>query len=647
MAASLEPTYSWQATSAAALAEALDQQIVSVTMLPVAEFLFAASEGTVLDLSQAGVGEQLPVPVPRLAGLDDVEVERFDFDLASEPMTDEAVAAEGVTNGAVSLSYPAAAGAAVRLERIEIEDLSVAATGAQRWVLPGTGAGVSRVVFHDGEQQVGGATGGGKFLHFLVQPAGGGGFGPPAAAVPRFNMPGSGGSLYGPALGGATLEIFEQGSRLRAVIRFSPPLATASCRLMLARDDDASSAHGGLPNNVTAVDWSAQAVRAVVDVRPAGVSVTADAGTGEEPLVARFDSDPGERPVAVDFAPVARSLLRAAYPASQGDDLGLKLRFAADTPGKVRVHLRQVAARYLRRPLAGAGADVALRGAAQPVLLPVPEGLRPSGISFTADGRYGPARLAAAADVDPPVRPRHGFRLAGDVWLARRLPLTAAERDLPLARVALYGRASEEGELLVTLHRGDEVRIGAAVGEPCSLELAASPEAAWHRGELSAASSLPPHPQAFWLVARVTRGVFWWHTETALTDHRRAAGPRGDGAQRSIDAGGGWTAIAHRPLAQLAVLEVDAEGRPSPLEPLVLGWADGVLNADLVGVAGADLPPEFRRHWLVQGDAHRALLDRIPNLSGSLELTFTCRRDVDLTLRDAVLTYDPWQAGAG
>jgi hypothetical protein len=117
--------------------------------------------------------------------------------------------------------------------------------------------------------------------------------------------------------------------------------------------------------------------------------------------------------------------------------------------------------------------------------------------------------------------------------------------------------------------------------------------------------------------------------------------------QRSQDDGGSWTKIEAKPISQLAVSEIDDRGNPSPVDAVSLLWTDGVLNADLVGIGGqaGEHPPEFRRFWVAQVPAHDPFLNRIPELGGVLPLSFSCRRDVSLSLSQAVLVYNPWEAG--
>jgi len=605
-------------------------------------------EGEILEFAAADETQTIPVTIPRLAGLDEIEVEQVSFDLSSTAFEDEkTVTAQNVSSSGLSVAYnPAVIAAPVSLTRIEIEDLMLPASASDTYVLAGNGAdgSVNRVVYRfDGDNnrvnaEVNGSTSGADYIHLLVRPSSNGEFGPPMAAAPYFDMPGQGGDMYGPALGGASLSIFNNSGKIKAVITLTAPIPVARFKLIIGVSaENSASAHGGLPNDVGGISWSASSVTAKFDVRPAGVSITATVPNDEsEPVVSRFDTDPGGTPVNVDFAPVARSLLKSSYPSSNGEDLGLQLNFSSDSPGKLRVNLADASARYLRHPLGAATEEQSLKGAPGHVDLPVPENLKPAGMSFTVDGVYGPARLVIAAD-NALENPRQGFRVANSTWLARCMSLSMVERNLALARVALFGRASEEGELLVSLHSGDKLRIGPAMGEPVSLALAPASQPSWQRADFPLDKMLPPHPDAVWVVAQVTRGVFWWHADI---DNPAAT-------QRSDDAGASWTLITAKPALQLAVNEVDAEGNPSPLEPLELTWVDGILNADIVGVSGQtrQLAPQFRRFWVAQEGAHQSFLDRISELDGLLTLGFNCRRDVELSLSNVVLVYNPWQAG--
>lgn len=624
-------------------------QVQSVTALPVYSVQFQELQlaGETLEFTEAGQTLSLPVPLPRLAGLDELQIEQVGFNLSSAEYEDEiTVSAQNVSAGGLSVVYSAPAGAPANLLRVEIQGLWIPASESATYVIKGGGGSDSHVVYRwdaEGAQTaaaVGGDIGDADYLHFLVRPEVNGNFGPPMAAVPYFAMPGKGGAMYGPALGGANLALYHDDSgAVRAVLRFPAPPASGSFKLLIGKAAEGSkSEHGGLPNDVEGVAWSAQSVIAVYDVRPAGVTVTANVigGPSGEPVVARFDTDPGGTPVHVDFAPVARSLLKAAYPSSSGDDLGLQLNFVSDSPGQLRIDLADAAARYLRYPLGDTSLSVTLQGAPAHVDVPVNEHLKPSGFSFAIDGVFGPTRLVAAAD-DAPPNARRGFRVTETTRIGCRMTLSERERNLPLARIAVFGRASEGGELLLTLNGGDSTRIGPPLAGPLSIPLEPTSTPKWHRVQFPSPGLLPPHPEAVWIIAQASHGVFWWYADL------EQSGP----SQRSQDGGGSWSKIEAKPVSQLAVDEIDGQGNPSPVEPVSLVWTDGVLNADLVGIGTqtGDQPPKFRRFWVAQIPKHDPFLNRIPELGGVLRLGFSCRRDVSLSLSQAVLVYNPWEAG--
>ncbi len=630
-------------------ADTPDTMVRSAEKLPLYEAAMWAVEtpGTLLKIAAPGDIQELPVPIPRLAGLDEIEIERVGFDLSTAEQEEEFSVAGKPANGAVTLSFQGAAGGAgvagaARLKRIDIEDLSIVSTATDSFYVAGGGGNLARVVYGwDAGKSAAvtvpdGDPGEANAIHVLLRPSSGSGFGPPSHAAPAFALQGAGAGMYGPALGGASLTLVKRDSgQVDATLTLSQPLGATRVQMLLGHAGQ-KSADAGLPTDVVPVTWSAANVKATFDARPSAIEVRGAVGTGgETPLVAQFPGDPGGSPVAVDFAPVARSLLKKAYPTSQGTDLGLKLLFTAAAPGTLRVNLGTAKARYLSRPLAHGPAEVALRGAPETVGLLITPGLKPAAVSLTIDGTFGPGRLTLDSDTEVPDA-RHGLRVAGPVRVARQLALTAAEAGMPLLRLGLWGRASEKTEALLTLHKGDRIRIGAAVAPPVSLEILPADRAGWHRVEFAAPGLLPPHPQALWLIVRTTHGAFWWHGAPEPTGF----------TQRSPDDGATFSSVPGRPIVHVSVKEIDTPGgTPWPLSPVALGWRDGGLNADLAEIANRPVASgaQFRRFWIAQrGPA--AFLDSIAGLGGVFELTFGCRRDLDLSVSDAVLTYDPWNA---
>ncbi len=636
------PTYALEdgmAETFGIVATVLDTPVVAMAL---AEALL----GDPVLFDQGAGPHDIAVPIPHLPGLDEIELTWASFFIASAPFgRSQAVSGENPGNAAVGIVLDGVApGQTVNLTGLTLTGLAATPPADISYALTGTG-GTVYWMLDEGELVSSTTNPGGtvQHLHILIRPGTGSAAGPPIAAAPHFNMPGAAVGLYGPALGSTGLSLLRQpDGQVNATLTLTPAQPMSACTLMVgtaAEGGAAIGAHGGLPTDLVGVDWSATTVEGRFDTRAQGIMVTTHAGAtapAEGALVASFDTDPGSAPREVNFAPAARAALEQGYPTATGPDLGLTLRVQViDTPGALYLQLGSVGARYVQRPFP-LPASLSLRGAPETVRIPLPTGLRPQGLSFRVDGRYGPARLTADADAAPESS-RQGYRIAGPQQAARRLLLNPKETVLPLARLALYGRASEDGEVLITRHGGDQARIGPALGPPVSLLVSASDTPAWQRVDIPLRDGLPPHAEALWVTVQATKGVFWWHADMG------AALPA---SQTSADGGVTWTSALGRPLTQAWVLEVDpASGDPAPLAPLALGWEDGVLNSDIVGVGAAAPAPDFTRLWVAEGAGNAALLDGIAGLPGPLALRLNSTRDVDLSLTDVVLIYGPWSAG--
>jgi hypothetical protein len=358
-------------------------QVTTAAALPLYETTVGfATGGTPLVFESANQTKELEVPIPRLAGLDDIELDRLAFDVRSAYQEDETSSGGQPSNGAVTLALNSAQGATVRLQRIVINDLRVTASEGTTFGLQGRGSAgsLSRVLYDWNAEErktavVPNGSGGNKQLHLLVRPVSG----PPAAVAPHFAMPGAGSHLYGPALGGASVSLFDVGGKINAVLELNPALDGNRFSIMVGHADK-SSPTDGLPNEVQAAPWSAASVDGFFDVRPASISVKASAETAgpDTPVVAEFPTDPGNSPIDVDFAGVARSLLKKAYPTSRGDDLGLKLLFTAGSAGELRVRLGKASARYISRPLGDAPVSRSLLGAPESIDLSVSDTFQPA-----------------------------------------------------------------------------------------------------------------------------------------------------------------------------------------------------------------------------------------------------------------------------
>ena len=647
------------------------RQAISAIQLPPIVHVFPIAVGELLQFPRPGqpVPEQPPgdppaadhamvadvvVRVPYLAGMDEIEVARAHCTVAAVADPFSYTSSKSGAGAHVDVVPPGPPVTGL-LTHVVIRDLRPSVSGTDQMIFPDTsGSNLSTVWKVDPDSgdivvsQSGNPPQGlpeSKFLHAVLQaPGPNGAFGPPMAAAPRFDMPGNQAGMYGPALGGLRSRLVRQDRSVELTLFLDPPLPVPAFRVLLGvAGDKGMFPHAGLPNELVPAGWSAAEVTGHWQRRPSGLVIYALTGTGagneDAPATVATLAPELGRSVDIDFTPAARSLLRNHYPNATGPDLELTLRVRADSPGQVRVGPDRLSARYLRILATADGHAVALRGAPERLVLPgVPAGLTPQAFSFAVDGTFGRAVLITGADEPLPPDTSTGFRVAGAVRVARRMPLTTAERGQQLVRVGIFGRASADAELLVGLHQGDAMRVGAPRGPTVSIAVPAGAHPAWHRADLPLELGLPPHPEALWVVVQVTRGVLWWY------------GALDQGSLlRSDDDGATWSTVTGKPGLQLHVESVDpATRQPLPDQPVRMLRDGSQLTPDLAAIHLLGPPGEFRRHWLIDrtsesGDESAlAALATLPD--GALALSFACRRDVDLRVHDILLTYDPWDA---
>jgi hypothetical protein len=472
----------------------------------------------------------------------------------------------------------------------------------------------------------------GRALHLILQPLSGGSAGPPAAAAPHFPMPGAGAERYGPALGGASLAVAPpSGGTTALTLTLAPALAGEAFRAAFVRP----AGDAVLPNDSEAwPHWSMGQATATFRTRPRDVEVTLASPGGEPALVASFPGAMPTEATTIDLTPAMRAQARSALRTATGNELGLSVQIVAASGGDMLAAIARPRVRYVKRPLAGAQ-PLALRGSRGELRLAVPAGLTPNGLSLAIDGRYGIARLLDSVSL-PSGRRNTGYRLLPGRRLAVPLSLTSAEQLLPLRRLAAYGRAETPAALLLALARVAGQVPGAGHGDPVSVPVPAAAAMDWHRGEWQAPALAAPHPERLFLTIEVTHGAFLL-----------AIDPVSGGDALLSEAGDGWAPARASPLAAAWVDEADpATGAPAPLHPLDLEGPGGPLNRDIAGVSGGLRPPSFVLNWLAVAPAHATLLKAVGEAGGDFSLGFSCRRDVDLTLSDVTLTYDPWAAAA-
>lgn len=571
-----------------------------------------------------------PIPVPFLPGMDEVEVDGASLLLAGG-VTNRVVDAISKPGDKWSLALTQPAGVSGALSRIAITGFRLTTT------THALGNSKASAAFLDvaSNKMVAdrAAPANSIFAHFMIRTP----TGPPIAAAPEFAMPGAGGRHYGPALGGVSMQTGAiAGDGLPVTLAVSPPLAGRTFDLAMGSiaDDKGKTPIGGLPTDAGDFGaWEATQVRATFRTRPEDVEVAlVGPGTAAPAVVASFPGELQGQTSETDLTPALRAMAKAALAAATGGDLGLHLKITGKSDGEICLAVPRPRLRYIRRPMVGPEA-LRLMGAREALLLDLPRGLVPGGISFAIDGRYGLARLTDASPTAEP-SPCIGYRLAVGRRIALPFALSAVERLLPLRRLAAHGRAEGRGELLLSLYRGDGAVPGERYREPVAVALEPGTRMVWHRAEWSGPGLVGPHPEKLWLVVEASHGVFL-----------QAVGAGGAGALLAEAGGAQWTDAIAPPLLQAWVDEADpATGEPAPLHALDLHGPTGLLNGDIADVVGKRKPGAFALRWLALGTAHAGLMHEIAANEGAFALNFSCRRDVTLNVSDAALTYNPWTA---
>lgn len=582
---------------------------------------------------------ELSFPIPRIAGMDELHVVRADVQVSAQTVEQAPLSVAVPSGNARVASLPANDPRVGGLRRVVIQGLVIEGAPASGWALAGTNQSVH---WRGDAAPAAGFPGDCKHLRVLARLKQGGKFGPPIAAAPAFPMPDDPGGLYGNALAGATLMLSLAQGKVSAVLTFDPPLEARAVELRIAVIPKADA----LPNQANPIHWHADSLDATWSTKLRGLEVDARipamASLAPAP-VASFPGVAASNVQAIDFSAAARSLLRTAY-REQGDPT-LALHMKSGSIGKLLIHQRTFDAEYRKFLVDEQGVAVELRGGVERATLAIPVGLVPARFTLTLDGRFGPSALVAAADAGEldPGPPKSGYRIADTLALARWLPLSVAEASRPLTRVSIEGRGSGDCELVLALHRGDRLRIGTRYSDPVAISVPSESKSRWHRAELGREAGTPPHPEGVWVVARVSRGSFFWVADDLDGDEQ---GP--PLVQRSPE-GESWTAVPGRLRTQVHQLWLDANtGEPVP-EPIPCTWEFGLLRSDIrqpdqLGSAafrGVGLPLLGERE-LKPGLLLSKPIDRVATLGAALSLAFDCRRDVDFRILDAVMTYSPW-----
>ncbi len=502
--------------------------------------------------------EAFEVRVPRLPGLSELVVDRALVRIQGRriDVTPVQVAKSDVA-ASVRLQGRPGALRRVELRSVRIDPAAVgddvvlrASTGSvARWRWRTTGDGIERDTDDAGDP-----------VHVMVRPTNA----PPAAAVPHYEMPDNAAGLYGPVLAGASLRL-DDPVKDAAAVSFEPPVAASDVEVFVGANRD-KSRHGGLPHEAVGLAWTAQAVVATWASAPHDVTLTAASG-GSSATVAELAGELSDAPAEIDLTPAARAVLHDALAAGGTDDLVLRLTATSTAAGELAGDEIRLDARYRHAALGSTGLSVTLEGAPVPATIDVPPGLVPVVVTMTLDGRFGPARLVAAAD-DPDPATRHGVLLRAGTRVARRLALAGIERNRALVRAGLLCGADTACELLVQVCADAQGRPGAPLADPVALRLGPGPPA-WHRAPLPERDAGGAND--VWVIAWASTGVARWYGPPVAD---RAV----DGLDVliSLDEAATWDAGDVRPALQLHVTT-----DPEP-EPIAIFSPHGLLTADVL-----------------------------------------------------------------
>jgi hypothetical protein len=612
-----------------------------LSLLGSKEVVLPKTENHDLDFSASPAPQKIPLPLKRLEGLDEIEVLTADIYCSSLRLNHEKSVGPVTVSGNGQIIKLAANSGPATLTQIEITELRVTPPIGQSYIIKADKAGSPQSAIawrykKDGatvETVVGIQPPGAFHLHILILPViGSAPPGPPMAAAPFFAMPGSGAAMYGPALGGAQAFIRSgKDGTNKIIISCLPPLACEGCNVVVATTN-ALTPNEGLPNEAAGVAWSATLVTALFDLRPGGASVELCSSADPDGApVASFETDPGEKPSRISFAPVARAILKKAYPVSSGSDLGLSLTITPKSAGMLRIGTTGISARYLYRPVGLETSTAAIRGDTPRIILPLKRNLRPGGFTFQLSGDYLPQRLTVGSDMTPR-ESLSAIRVRGDTKAACKLLLTNQEQTFPLGRCAVYGRSDSPGELLLSLHKANGERVGEQIANPVACVIEASNACSWHTFDFGASGIAAPHDGAYWLLLSSVRGAFYWHCDPSSEER----------FQVSKDKGFHFADMPGRPYSQLTVIDIPQGSLRKPDELLTMGWNGGVLSQDCTGIKiNGFSPMHFEGSFVVNESNHHGFFDMAEAQSESLELLTSCRRDCDIALNDVVFVYYP------
>lgn len=573
---------------------------LSFTYADLVDLLSGAKDPAVLDtvdFTEETGGESVrQLAVPRLPGMDEVEVQQARFQVRALPR-DMDISAYSVQTGPggqgvyLSLDKPG------RLKKVEVEYTLPA---------PVPGAPPMHVVVSSAQKSDAGMKAGTPL--FAADD-----FEPPGPMFPRTL---SGMSQVG--LGGN-----------RFLLRLPSVLGDAWLIQIASGDSAVKLAPRNIPITIR---------RVTLDAAPSNLAVTLSTANGEVPLWSNPQLLlPSSGVQDISFTPVAQKELAAALKAAGADavTLPLTIRFRSATGGALGIETRTLQVRYVVRPVAGTPAVIALKGARAALTLSAPASLMPQASALRLVARCKGWELNGGTPEPPLDDPSTGLRVTQANTAAQSVRFEGSR--FSLVNVRLYLAAPVAAEAVMELREDAGGAPAAMIGKPIVRQLDAGFRD-WVDFQ-GRPTSFPGESTPLWVVLRVTKGEVYWF-----------AGDGGGGARISLDKGATWGESDPRltsVTSLLAQLFHDRSSEPMASAPVIrLESGSSTIAADLMRNAVAVSPREFVLDGFALPAAVLSFYQRQPGSARvDQKLQLFSRSVLDFRIENAAIFYDPFTSG--
>jgi hypothetical protein len=536
--------------------------------------------------------------LPRLPGMDEVEVQQAQFQIQSisrEMEISSYTAQQGPANQGVFLSLAKPG----RLKKIEVEYTPPPA--------PPPDQGALHVVVRAAQKGAGG-----------LQP------GVPLFAADDFDPPGS---MFPRALSGMTSTALGGNCFLLRL----PSVLGDAWLIQLAIGK-------------SAVDLAPQAVPITIrsvtlDAVPDNVAVTLSKPGSETPLWSNPQLLlPSSGVQDVSFTPLAQKELAAALKnaASDAVTLPLTIKFSSASGGALGIVSRTLQARYVVRPLGTTPATIKLAGARAPFTVSAPAGLTPQSSAFRLVARCKGWELNSGSPEPPLEDPYAGLRITQANAVAQSARFEGAV--FPLVNVRLYLASPDGAEAVMELHEDAAGAPAAMIGKPVVKKL--DPGFRDWRDFECEPTAFQAALTSLWIVVRVTKGEVYWFA----SDQQGAS-------LISLDKGVTWGAPDPRLTTRSSLLVLlfhDRSSEPMSRAPVIrVESGPAPVAADVMQGATALSPKEFAMDGFTLPQSVLSFYSRQPG-SAKIEqkLQLFSRSVLDLRVETAAIFYDPFASGA-